>query len=266
MADPVQNVGLTIAYEAYDRVAALPSGSVQIEGCSATTVALHAEGLFLRTIAYQEFDVCELSLSSYILATSRGGFPYVAIPVFPSRAFRHSAIYLNEASGIHTPADLRGKRVGVPENQMTAALWVRGMLSDCYGVRSQNISWRTGGLETKGHSEKIALGLPDGFDFVPRSVQPNACRSFCLLVGWMRSYRPGRHPASGRRRRSGDYCRITARPRRITSRRPACFRSCTWSWCAVASSSVMAGWPHRCSRRSRRPRMRVPVGWAKSAR
>lgn len=193
MADPVQNVGLTIACEAYDRVAALSSGSVQIEGCSATIVALHAEELFLRTIAYQEFDGCELSLSSYILATSRGGFPYVAIPVFPSRAFRHSAIYLNEASGIRTPADLRGKRVGVPENQMTAALWARGMLSDCYGVRSQDISWRTGGLETKGRSEKIALELPDGFDVVP--IGPTECLSELLLAGGLDAIVSARAPS-----------------------------------------------------------------------
>ncbi len=160
-------LALTIACEAYDRVAALASGQVEVEGCRATVIPLHAEELFLRTTSRHEFDVSEMSFSSYILATSRGGFPYVAIPVFPSRVFRHSAIYLNTGSGIAQPADLRGKTVGVPEYQMTAAVWARGLLSDVYGVRSQDIRWRTGGLEHPGRVEKIPLALPAGFDVQP---------------------------------------------------------------------------------------------------
>lgn len=163
----MHRIPITIACEAYDRVAALATGEVLVEGCQPTIVPLHAEELFLRTIAYHEFDVSELSLSSYMLASSRGGFPYVAIPVFPSRAFRHSAIYVNVASGIAAPADLRGKIVGVPEYQMTAALWARGMLSDVYGVRSQEMAWRTGGVEHAGRAEKIPLRMPDGFDVAP---------------------------------------------------------------------------------------------------
>ncbi len=163
----MDKLDITIACEAYDRVAALASGEVAVEGCRTKVIALHAEELFLRTLAYQEFDVSELSLSSYMLATSRGGFPYVGIPVFPSRSFRHSAIFVNTASGIAAPADLRGKVVGVPEYQMTAALWARGMLSDVYGVRSQDMIWRTGGLEQPGRSEKLPLRMPAGFDVAP---------------------------------------------------------------------------------------------------
>lgn len=163
----MSTLDLTVACESYDRVAALASGAVRIEGCRANVIPLHAEELFLRTTSLHEFDVSELSLSSYMLATSRGGFPYVAIPVFLSRVFRHSAIYLNAGSGIAVPADLRGKTVGVPEYQMTAALWARGMLSDVYGVRSQDIRWRTGGLESPGRAEKIPLALPAGFDVRP---------------------------------------------------------------------------------------------------
>lgn len=163
----LEKLDLTIACESYDRVAALASGQVQVEGCRANVIPLHAEELFLRTTSRQEFDVSEMSLSSYILATSRSGFPYVAIPVFPSRVFRHSAIYLNAHSGIAAPADLRGKTVGVPEYQMTAAVWARGLLSDAYGVRSQDIRWRTGGLEQPGRVEKLPLALPPGFDVQP---------------------------------------------------------------------------------------------------
>ena len=189
----MQKLDLTIACEAYDRIAALASGGVQVEGCRATIIALHAEELFLRTIAYKEFDVSELSLSSYMLATSRGGFPYVAIPVFPSRAFRHSSIYVQDGSGIQVPADLRGKLVGVPEYQMTAALWARGMLSDRYGVRSQDMRWRTGGLETKGRSEKIPLRPPNGFEVVP--IGPDDCLSDLLATGALDAVISARAPS-----------------------------------------------------------------------
>lgn len=160
-------IDLTIACEPYDRTAALFSGDVLVEGCRVTMVSLHAEELFLRTTTRHEFDVSEMSLSSYMLATFRGGFPYVAIPVFPSRVFRHSAIYVNTASGIVVPADLRGKTVGVPEYQMTAAVWARGLLSDEYGVRAEEMRWRTGGLEHPGRVEKIPLAMPPGFDVQP---------------------------------------------------------------------------------------------------
>ena len=160
----MHKLDITLACEAYDRVAALASGQVQVEGCRTKVIPLHAEELFLRTLAHHEFDVSELSLSSYMLAVSRGNFHYIAIPVFPSRTFRHSAIYIRPDSGITTPQDLKGKRIGVPEYQMTAALWARGMLSDCYGVRAQDICWRSGGLETPGRTEKIPLRLPEGFE------------------------------------------------------------------------------------------------------
>ena len=189
----MEKLDITIACEAYDRVAALASGSVQVEGCRATVVPLHAEELFLRTIAYAEFDVSELSLSSTMLATSRGDFPYAAIPVFPSRAFRHSAIYVNAAAGIQTPADLRGKLVGVPEYQMTAALWARGLLSDQYGVRSQDMRWRTGGLETPGRSEKIALRMPEGFEVMP--IGPQDCLSDMLAAGRLDAIVSARAPS-----------------------------------------------------------------------
>ena len=189
----MEKLAITIACEAYDRVAALTSGSVQIQGCRATVVPLHAEELFLRTIAYAEFDVSELSLSSTMLATSRGDFPYVEIPVFPSRPFRHSAIYVNAAAGIQAPADLRGKLVGVPEYQMTAALWARGLLSDQHGVRSQDMRWRTGGLETPGRSEKIALRMPEGFEVMP--IGPQDCLSDMLAAGRLDAIVSARAPS-----------------------------------------------------------------------
>ena len=160
-------IDITIACENYDRVASLASGAVKVEGCSARILKLHAEELFFRAFHNHEFDVCELSLSSYIMATSRGDFPYIAIPVFPSRVFRHSGIYINTDTGISKPSDLRGRMVGVPEYQMTAALWIKGMLSDEYGVGPKDVKWRSGGQEEAGREEKIKLLLPEGFDVAP---------------------------------------------------------------------------------------------------
>ena len=163
----MKRIPISVACESYDRVAALATGSVRIEGCDSTVIHLHAEELFSRTIGHQEFDVSELSLSSYLLATSLGDFPYVALPVFLSRVFRHSGIYINTRNGIVKPADLRGKKIGVPEYQMTAALWARGLLSDQYGVHARDVHWRTGGLESPGRTEKIALQLPPDIDLQP---------------------------------------------------------------------------------------------------
>lgn len=163
----MHELDLTIASEAYDRIAALASGQVPVDGCRVTYLRLHAEELFHRAFGNAEFDVCELSFSSYLLASSRGSCPYLAVPVFLSRVFRHSAVYVRSDRGIRTPADLRGRAVGVPEYQMTAAVWVRGMLSDRYGVGAHEVRWSTGGLVQPGRTEKLALHLPPHFHVQP---------------------------------------------------------------------------------------------------
>jgi 4,5-dihydroxyphthalate decarboxylase len=118
------------------------------------------EEAFHRAFKYREFDVTELSMSSYMNVQSRDGSPYIAIPAFVSRLFRHSSIYIRTDRGIDGPEDLKGKIVGVPEYQMTAALWVRGIFADEYGVQPADISWRNGGLEEGGREERAPLHLP----------------------------------------------------------------------------------------------------------
>jgi 4,5-dihydroxyphthalate decarboxylase len=113
------------------------------------------EDLFARALRHREFDVAELSLSSYLVIASRGDPAYVGVPVFPSRAFRHSGIYIRTDRGIERPEDLAGRVLGVPEFQMTAAIWVRGILADHHGVPPSQIRWRTGGLEVAGGKERI---------------------------------------------------------------------------------------------------------------
>ena len=158
---------LSIACRPYDRIAALMNGSVAVEGCRTTILPLAAEEIFSRAYSRAEFDVSELSMSSHIITTEKGISPYVGIPVFMSRMFRHSAIYIRTDLGISSPQDLRGRTLGVPEYQMTAALWVRGMLSDIYGVNAEHIALRTGGLQQPGRREKFGMTFSSPFNVQP---------------------------------------------------------------------------------------------------
>ena len=147
---------LSLACWNYDRTRALVDGRVPVDGIDLTYLTLPVEETFFRMLRYHEFDVAELSLSSYVLSLSSPNPPFIAIPVFPSRFFRHSCIYVTARSGIREPKDLIGKRVGTPEYQMTAGVWIRGILSDEYKVPVQSMSYFTGGEEEPGRDEKIA--------------------------------------------------------------------------------------------------------------
>jgi 4,5-dihydroxyphthalate decarboxylase len=154
---------ITIATWDYDRVRALTDGRVAVEGCDVNYITMPVEEILERAFFRREFEVAEIGLSPYLIALSRGVAPYVAIPVFLSRMFRHSAIYIRADRGIGGPTELKGKRIGVPEYQMSAALWVRGLLQDKYGIAAKEIEWVQGGLETPGRRDKFPLNLPPGF-------------------------------------------------------------------------------------------------------
>jgi 4,5-dihydroxyphthalate decarboxylase len=143
-------IRLTLACWDYDRTRALQDGRVEVEGVELTYLPLRVEETFWRMLRYQEFDACELSMGSYLIDVDTGSPRFIAIPVFPSRAFRHSCLFINTDSDINEPKDLIGKRVGVPEYQMTMAIWVRGILQHEYGVRPEDMKWFTGGLEDPG--------------------------------------------------------------------------------------------------------------------
>jgi hypothetical protein len=130
---------------------------------------------------HQEFEVAELSLSSYVISLQRDPAPFVAIPVFPSRSFRHGSIFVNSGSGIEAPEDLRGKRVGTPEFQLTAGVWVRGILAEHYGVPVNSVSYRTGGQERPGRIEKASLDLPSDIRVEP--IPPDRTLSWMLAEG-----------------------------------------------------------------------------------
>ena len=155
----MSKVQLSIAMGDYDRTRALFDGRVQIDGVDPVYMLLSPEEMFFRAMRSRDFDVTELSLSSYLVKHAKGECPYVAIPVFLSRAFRHTSIYVRK-DRIKRPEDLKGKRVGLPEYQLTANVWARSILQDDYGVRPEDITWVRGGIETPGRPEKIKLELP----------------------------------------------------------------------------------------------------------
>jgi 4,5-dihydroxyphthalate decarboxylase len=151
---------LTIACASYDRTHALESASIRPAGIDLNFVSVNPGETFWRQLRFAEFDVAEMSMSAYIMLTARGDTRFVAIPAFTSRAFRHDCIFVSASSGITKPDELAGTRVGVPQYHMTAALWIRGILSDDYGVATSSITWVQGGLDSPGYPERIELQLP----------------------------------------------------------------------------------------------------------
>jgi 4,5-dihydroxyphthalate decarboxylase len=135
---------LTLACGRYDRTQPLIDGRVEPEGVDLTFLPLRPGETFWRMLNHGEFDVSEMSLSSYTILRSEGDTRFIAIPVFPSRVFRHSAVYLRADSKIERPQQLKGKRIGVGDYQMTAAVWVRGMLMHEYGVAPEDVTWVIG--------------------------------------------------------------------------------------------------------------------------
>lgn len=164
----MSKVSITIATWDYDRVRPIMDGRVKVEGCDINFIKVGPEECFHRAWNYQDFDVTEIGLSGYIIGTSRGqglggASPYIAIPVFLSRSFRCSGIYIRTDRGIEKPEDLKGKKIGIPEYQITAAVWSRGFLSDEYGVKAEDMRWMQGGMDDPGRKDKWPNNLPDGF-------------------------------------------------------------------------------------------------------
>jgi 4,5-dihydroxyphthalate decarboxylase len=141
------DIPISIASGEYDRIRAIRDGIVKVEGCAVTYHVVEPNQLFVRNLKAQEFDVSEMSFSTYIALRDQGKAHYTAIPVFLSRAFRHSAIFVRTDRGIASPADLKGKRVGTPEYFTTMLVWMRGLLSDEYGIKPSDLRWRLGPLE-----------------------------------------------------------------------------------------------------------------------
>ena len=153
-------LNLSLAIGNYDRVRPLIDGEIQIDGVDPVFMLLTPEEMFFRAFRHQAFDVSELSFSSYVVSLTRDNPPYVAVPVFLSRAFRHTSIYIRNDKGIEKPEDLKGRRIGIAEYQLTANVWARAILQDDYGVLPSDIHWIRGGMNTPGRPEKLKVSLP----------------------------------------------------------------------------------------------------------
>jgi 4,5-dihydroxyphthalate decarboxylase len=157
--EKMNKLQLSVAVGDYDRTRPLIDGAVRIDGVDPVFMTLSPEEIFFRAFRSAEFDISELSLSSFTVKTAQNDCPYVGIPVFLSRAFRHTAIYVR-TDRIKQPADLKGKKIGLPEYQLTANVWARAILQDDYGVKPSDVTWIRGGIEEPGRPEKIKLNLP----------------------------------------------------------------------------------------------------------
>jgi 4,5-dihydroxyphthalate decarboxylase len=156
------NIQLTLACEDYDRTRPIKDRRIKPEGIELNYLAMSVEEIFWRMMKYEEFDVSELSMGAFLTAAARGRRPFVAIPVFPSRTFRPRCIFITTASGIGRPEELRGKRMGVPEYSMTAAVWLRGLFEHEYGIPPSEIHWIQAGEEQPGRKDRVDFEMPPG--------------------------------------------------------------------------------------------------------
>jgi 4,5-dihydroxyphthalate decarboxylase len=187
---------LTLACGDYDRTRPLIDGTVRPLGIDLTCLPMTIEEIFFRMARFREFDAAEMSLSSYLVSLSAGenAPPFVAIPVFLSRSFRHSGIYVHTGSGISRPEDLVGRTVGVAEYQLTANVWIRGILADRHGVPVNSVRYRTGGLHQPGRPEKLAVTLPPDVEVAP--IGPGQTLSDMLATGEIDALYTPRTPRS----------------------------------------------------------------------
>lgn len=195
---------LSLAMGDYDRTRPIVDGRVQIDGVDPVPMLLGPEEMFFRAFRHHAFDISELSLSSYSISVARDQAHYVALPIFLSRAFRHTSVYIRTDRGIDRPEDLKGRRIGIAEYQLSANVWARGILKDEHGVSPSDITWVRGGMDTPGRPEKIKVDLPAdvSVEAAPEGATLNGMLAEGEIDGfigprWPRCFAEG-HPHVGR--------------------------------------------------------------------
>ena len=184
---------LTIAISDYDHVRDFATGVVRAEGIDTRFLTLTIEEIFFRFTKFREWDVSEMSMGKYVALRSQDDASLTAIPVFPSRVFRHSSVYVRRDGPVRAPADLKGRRVGLPEWAQTAAVYSRGALTHQYGVALQDIEWVQAGVNEPGRAEKVKLNLPAGTRLTAR---PDTSLDAMLLAGEVDAVLTAHPPAS----------------------------------------------------------------------
>jgi 4,5-dihydroxyphthalate decarboxylase len=159
-----EKLELTLAISDYDHVRDLVSGLVRPQGIELTCLQLPVEEIFFRFTAFREWHLSEMSMAKYSSLRAAGDDGITAIPVFPSRVFRHSSFFVRRDSDVREPEDLAGRRVGVPEWAQTAGVYARGVLMHEYGVGLDQVTWVQGGVNQPGRQEQAPLELPAGVE------------------------------------------------------------------------------------------------------
>ena len=177
------NLSLTLACGPYDRFEALHNGIVRPEGIDLTYLAIQSPPeIFVRMVKNFSFDIAEMSASMYIIRKAQGNFPFVALPIFPLRMFRHGFIFVNTQSGIKMPKDLDGRCIGVQEYRQTAGVWIRGILQSEYGVSFANVKWFEGGVNTSRRPDP-AMDLRPQKEILIESIPEGKTLSDMLAAG-----------------------------------------------------------------------------------
>lgn len=190
----MSELSLTVACNLNERTQPLYDGTVQPDGIDLRMIDGSPSEIFYRMLNFQEFDASEMSMSSYLIARDRGRTDIVALPVFPSRMFRHSFIFVNKNVGIEGPEDLKEKDIGIPEYQMSAAVWIRGMLQHEYGVSPSDATWYQGGQEESGRDSQVQLDLDESIDL--RRIPSDETLDRLLRAGDLDALVTSREPAS----------------------------------------------------------------------
>jgi 4,5-dihydroxyphthalate decarboxylase len=187
-------VALSLACWDYDRTRGIREGRIRVEGVEVTYLSLPPEATFFRMMRHREFAAAELSLSSFALSCCSDERPFVGVPVFPSRSFRHGGVFVRR-DAVPAPGDLVGKRVGVAEYQLTANVWIRGILADDHGVPVDSVTYHTGGVECPGRVEKARVA-PAGIAIEP--IPPGETLNAMLADGRLDAYYGPRTPSAFR--------------------------------------------------------------------
>lgn len=189
----VSLLNLSLAMTDYEHTRDIATGRIQPKGVALTPMVMPVEEIFHRSLVNFEFDVAETSFAKYISMVAGGDCPIVGLPIFPSRVFRHSALYMHAGAGIAAPKDLEGKTVGIPEWAQTAGVYVRGMLAEHYGVALDRIRWVQAGVNQPGRQEKAKLSLPST---LPYETRPDTSLSEMLVSGEIDAALTARPPDS----------------------------------------------------------------------
>jgi len=186
-------IRLTLALGDYEHTRDLQHGVVRAEGIEIVSLTLPIEEITFRLLKFREWDACEMSFAKYVSLRSQGDDSIVGLPVFPSRLFRLSSIYVPRDGRVKTPADLRGARVGVPEWAQTAAVYTRGYIEHELAIPLASIDWVQAGVNEPGRAEKVALKLPAGLRL---ASAPERSLNDLLIAGEIDAALSARPPAA----------------------------------------------------------------------